>query len=57
MAPFPFLGQERMVKYLYADKGGSIFQPVHMGTRDDITAQDCGVDQLRYKAEAQDQAA
>ena len=45
------------VRYLYAFKGGSIFQPVYLGPRDDVKAEECGVDQLKYKAEPQTQAA
>jgi len=44
-------------RYLYAFKGGSIFQPVYLGPRDDIRAEECGVDQLKYKAEPETQAA
>ena len=40
------------VRYLYAYRGGSLFQPVYLGPRDDVTPQECGVDQLKYKAEA-----
>ena len=45
------------VRYLYAYKGGSLFQPVYLGPRDDVTPQECSVDQLKYKAEPQTQAA
>ena len=40
------------VRYLYAYRGGSLFQPVYLGRRDDVTPQECGVDQLKFKAEA-----
>lgn len=40
------------VKYLYAFKGGSIFQPVFIGKRDDVKPEECTTDQLKYKAEA-----
>jgi bifunctional non-homologous end joining protein LigD len=40
------------IRYLYAYRGGSLFQPVYLGRRDDVTPQECGVDQLKYKAEA-----
>jgi bifunctional non-homologous end joining protein LigD len=40
------------VKYLYAFKeSGSIYQPVYLGRRTDIEADDCTTDQLKYKAE------
>lgn len=45
------------IRYLYAFRGGSIFQPVFLGTRDDVKAEECSVDQLKYKAEPQTQAA
>jgi bifunctional non-homologous end joining protein LigD len=37
---------------LYAFKGGSVFQPVYLGVREDLTQEDCTLDQLKYKAEA-----
>lgn len=40
------------VRYLYAFKGGSIFQPVFLGKRDDVKPEECRLDQLKYKAEA-----
>lgn len=39
------------VEYLYAFKGGSLFQPVYKGQRDDINVGDCGISQLKYKPE------
>ncbi len=44
-------------RYLYAFKeSGSIYQPVYLGPRTDIPAAECGVDQLKYKAEAEAEA-
>ena len=40
------------VRYLYAYRGGSLFQPVYLGPRDDVTPQECCIDQLKYKPEA-----
>lgn len=37
------------VRYLYAYLGGSLFQPVYRGERNDIDAAACAVDQLKYK--------
>jgi bifunctional non-homologous end joining protein LigD len=37
------------VKYLYAFKGGSLFQTVYLGERDDCVESDCRVSQLKYK--------
>ena len=38
-------------RYLYAYRGGSLYQPVYLGPRDDITPEECSVDQLKFKAE------
>jgi len=40
------------VRYLYAFRGGRIFQPVYLGPRDDVAPQECSIDQLKYRAEA-----
>lgn len=39
------------VQYLYAFKGGSLFQPVYIGKRDDILPSECDTNQLKYKQE------
>jgi len=39
------------VRYLYAYKGGSLYQPTYLGLRDDISLEDCDIDQLKYKRE------
>jgi bifunctional non-homologous end joining protein LigD len=42
-------------RFLYAFKeSGSIFQPVYLGTRDDITTEECTTAQLKYKADAKE---
>ena len=38
-------------RYLYAHRSGSIFQPVYLGVRDDIRAEECVIGQLKYKSE------
>lgn len=38
------------IKYLYAYKGGSIYQPVYLGLRTDVDRTDCLLSQLKYKA-------
>jgi bifunctional non-homologous end joining protein LigD len=48
----PEAGQVVEVRYLYAYEGGSLFQPVLLGVRDDISADDCTIDQLKYKPAA-----
>jgi bifunctional non-homologous end joining protein LigD len=48
--PLPRADSVVEVRYLYAYPGGSLFQPVYAGTRDDIGAEVCTVAQLRFKA-------
>jgi hypothetical protein len=38
-------------------ESGSIFQPVYLGVRDDITTEECTTDQLKFKAESNEAAA
>ena len=48
----PVIGAVVEVRYLYAYRqSGAIYQPVYLCERDDIPASECGVDQLKYKAE------
>jgi bifunctional non-homologous end joining protein LigD len=42
------------IEYLYAFKGGSLFQPQFKGLRDDIERADCTLKQLHYKADGVD---
>lgn len=37
------------VRYLYAYKGGALYQPVYLGPRDDVDATACRLSQLKYK--------
>ena len=47
----PAVGTIVECRYLYAFKeSGCIYQPVYLGVRDDIPADECTVDQLKYKA-------
>ncbi len=39
------------IRYLYAYKGGSLYQPTYLMPRDDIEKADCSISQLKYKAE------
>lgn len=39
------------VRYLYAYEGGSLFQPVLLGRRVDLSEEDCTLDQLKYKGQ------
>jgi bifunctional non-homologous end joining protein LigD len=53
----PQVGAIVEARYLYAYRGGSIFQPMYLGVRDDIRAEECTVSQLKYKAEPAREAA
>jgi bifunctional non-homologous end joining protein LigD len=46
----PEAGDMVEIKYLYAYKGGSLYQPIYLGKRDDVTEADCLMTQLKYKA-------
>ena len=45
----PRLGAVVEVRYLYAFRGGSLFQPVYLGDRDDIRPEECQLNQLKFK--------
>lgn len=45
----PRVGAIVEVRYLYAYKGGSLYQPVYLGERSDQDAEDCTLSQLKYK--------
>jgi bifunctional non-homologous end joining protein LigD len=47
--PIPPVGSVIEVRYLYAFKGGSLFQPIYLGERDDLDTEDCKMSQLKYK--------
>ncbi len=53
----PQVGAIVETRYLYAYLGGSIFQPVYLGVRDDIRPGECQLSQLKYKAEPACEAA
>ncbi len=49
----PQMGTVSEVRYLYAHReSGAIYQPVYLGPRDDIPAEECTVDQLKFKPTA-----
>jgi bifunctional non-homologous end joining protein LigD len=50
--PVPVAGALVEVQYLYAFRGGSLFQPVFLGVRDDVDEEAAKADQLKYKADA-----
>jgi len=37
------------IRYLYAYRGGCIYQPIYLGPRDDIDPADCVISQLKFK--------
>jgi len=39
------------VRYLYAYKGGSLYQPTFLGVRSDVDEKECVIEQLKYKQE------
>lgn len=45
----PKVGEVIEVRYLYAYRGGSLFQPIYLGVRNDIAPVECTADQLKYK--------
>ena len=51
----PKAGSVVEVRYLYAHLGGSLFQPVCLGQRDDIEPAACTLSQLKYKAGGEDE--
>ncbi len=53
--PIPKVGQVIETRYLYAYKGGSLFQPVCLGIRDDVEPSECVLTQLKYKAEGEEE--
>jgi bifunctional non-homologous end joining protein LigD len=56
--PVPEKEQVVECRYLYAFReSGCIYQPVYLGVRDDIRAEECTTAQLKYKAESEARAA
>ena len=51
----PAAGDIVEVEYLYAYKGGSLYQPVYHGKRTDLDISACITDQLKYKPEGRDE--
>ncbi len=47
----PAVGALVEVRYLYAYRGGSLYQAAYLGERDDLGPEDCLVGQLKYKPE------
>ncbi len=47
----PAVGALVEIRYLYAYKGGSLYQATYLNERDDLSPSDCTLGQLKYKAE------
>lgn len=50
--PMPAASSFVETLYLYAYRGGSLYQPVYKGERDDVSDADCAIGQLKFKAES-----
>lgn len=48
--PLPAIGSIADVKYLYAYRGGCLYQTAFKGPRDDVDISECKTSQLKYKA-------
>jgi bifunctional non-homologous end joining protein LigD len=51
----PARGSIVEIRYLYAYPGGSLFQPVYLGKRDDVDLQACSIRQLKFKPTESDE--
>jgi bifunctional non-homologous end joining protein LigD len=51
----PATGEIVEVEYLYAYRGGSLFQPVYRGKRFDLDNSACSMTQLKYKPEGREE--
>lgn len=49
--PMPNKGDIVEIKYLYAYKNGSLYQPIYLGVRSDIDKNDCSYKQIKFKSE------
>jgi bifunctional non-homologous end joining protein LigD len=49
--PIPKVGNVIEVRYLYAFRGVSLYQPVYLDVRDDIDQSDCVIGQIKFKRE------
>lgn len=50
----PAKGDIVEVRFLYAYRGGSLYQPVYLGKREDVDADACTIAQLKFKAAGAD---
>ena len=47
----PIAGQIVEARYQYAFRGGSLYQPVYLGPRDDVAPAECRVSQLKFRSD------
>jgi len=52
----PQAGEIVEIRYLYAFRGGSLYQPTFIGIRDDIDSSACVLSQLKFKNEGEEEA-
>ena len=53
----PEVGEVIDIRYLYAYKeSNALYQPVYLGTRQDVTQHECVLSQLKYKGNGEDEA-
>ncbi|MCX7006342.1 MAG: WGR domain-containing protein [Kiritimatiellaeota bacterium] len=52
--PVPPVASIIECRYLYCHPHGALFQPVYLGTRDDVTRGECTLEQLVYKRDEND---
>jgi len=50
--PIPEIGDVVEIRYLYAYEGGSLFQPVYLGKRNDLALDECRASQRVFKGAA-----
>ena len=48
----PSVGDVVEVRYLYANRGGALYQATFLGVRDDIDPSECLLSQIKYKADS-----
>jgi hypothetical protein len=48
----PEPGEVVEIRYLYCLRGGSLYQPVLIGKRNDVDQDECSAAQIKYKEEA-----
>ena len=52
--PIPEVGDIVEIRYLYAYKNGSLYQPTYLGVRSDLDEKDINYSQIKFKSEVED---